>query len=223
MRLIDRGFNERRALNASGKLYGYGCSTMNIRLLTVAWMLSLALSWALVPFNWRIWAMEIAPVVLALPVMWATAKRFPLTPLLYGVILVHGLILIIGGHYTYARVPLGMEVAEIMGLGRNPYDKLGHFFQGLVPALLARELLLRRRDMLRGGMLFFVCVCVALAVSAVYELLEWWVAVGWGDGAIDFLGVQGDVWDAQSDMLMAWVGATMGLLAFSRLQDRQLH
>jgi putative membrane protein len=223
MRLIDRGFNERRALNASGKLYGYGCSTMNIRLLTVAWMLSLALSWALVPFNWQIWAMEIAPVVLAWPVLWATAKRFPLTPLLYGVILVHGLILIVGGHYTYARVPLGLEVAEFMGWSRNPYDKLGHFFQGLVPALLARELLLRRRDMLRGGMLFFVCVCVALAVSAVYELLEWWVAVGWGDGAIDFLGVQGDVWDAQSDMLMAWVGATMGLLAFSRLQDRQLH
>jgi len=223
MRLIDRGFNERRALNASGKLYGYGCSTMNIRLLTVAWMLSLALSWALVPFNWQIWAMEIAPVVLAWPVLWATAKRSPLTPLLYGVILVHGLILIVGGHYTYARVPLGMEVAEFMGWSRNPYDKLGHFFQGLVPALLARELLLRRRDMLRGGMLFFVCVCVALAVSAVYELLEWWVAVGWGDGAIDFLGVQGDVWDAQSDMLMAWVGATIGLLAFSRLQDRQLH
>jgi putative membrane protein len=223
MRLIDRGFNERRALNASGKLYGYGCSTMNIRLLTVAWMLSLALSWALVPFNWQIWAMEIAPVVLAWPVLWATGKRFPLTPLLYGVILVHGLILIVGGHYTYARVPLGLEVAEFMGWSRNPYDKLGHFFQGLVPALLARELLLRRRDMLRGGMLFFVCVCVALAVSAVYELLEWWVAVGWGDGAIDFLGVQGDVWDAQSDMLMAWVGATMGLLAFSRLQDRQLH
>jgi putative membrane protein len=223
MRLIDRGFNERRALNASGKLYGYGCSTMNIRLLTVAWMLSLALSWALVPFNWQIWAMEIAPVVLAWPVLWATGKRFPLTPLLYGVILVHGLILIVGGHYTYARVPLGLEVAEFMGWSRNPYDKLGHFFQGLVPALLARELLLRRRDMLRGGMLFFVCVCVALAVSAVYELLEWWVAVGWGDGAIDFLGVQGDVWDAQSDMLMAWVGATIGLLAFSRLQDRQLH
>ena len=223
MRLIDRGFNERRALNASGKLYGYGCSTMNIRLLTVAWMLSLALSWALVPFNWQIWAMEIAPVVLAWPVLWATAKRFPLTPLLYGVILVHGLILIVGGHYTYARVPIGMEVAEFMGWSRNPYDKLGHFFQGLVPALLARELLLRRRDMLRGGMLFFVCVCVALAVSAVYELLEWWVAVGWGDGAIDFLGVQGDVWDAQSDMLMAWVGATIGLLAFSRLQDCQLH
>ena len=223
MRLIDRGFNERRALNASGKLYGYGCSTMNIRLLTVAWMLSLALSWALVPFNWQIWAMEIAPVVLAWPVLWATAKRSPLTPLLYGVILVHGLILIVGGHYTYARVPLGLEVAEFMGWSRNPYDKLGHFFQGLVPALLARELLLRRRDMLRGGMLFFVCVCVALAVSAVYELLEWGVAVGWGDGAIDFLGVQGDVWDAQSDMLMAWVGATIGLLAFSRLQDCQLH
>lgn len=223
MSLIDRGFNERRALKASGKLYGYGCSTMNIRLLTVAWMLSLALSWALVPFNWQIWAMEIAPVVLAWPVLWATAKRFPLTPLLYGVILVHGLILIVGGHYTYARVPIGMEVAEFMGWSRNPYDKLGHFFQGLVPALLARELLLRRREMARGGMLFFVCVCVALAVSAVYELLEWGVAVGWGDGAIDFLGVQGDVWDAQSDMLMAWVGATIGLLAFSRLQDCQLH
>ncbi|HSG21168.1 MAG TPA: DUF2238 domain-containing protein, partial [Burkholderiaceae bacterium] len=174
------------------------------------------------PHSWQIWAMELAPVFLAWPVLWATAKRFPLTPLLYGLILVHGLILIVGGHYTYARVPMGWEFAEWMGWSRNPYDKLGHFFQGLVPALLAREILLRRREMARGGMLSFLCVCVALGVSAVYELLEWWIAVGWGDGSIDFLGVQGDVWDAQSDMLMAWVGAIIGLLVFSRLQDRQL-
>ena len=102
---------------------------------------------------YKVWAMELAPVFLAWPVLWATAKRFPLTPLLYGLILVHGLILILGGHYTYARVPMGLEFAEWMGWSRNPYDKLGHFFQGLVPALLAREVLLRRRDIARGGML----------------------------------------------------------------------
>lgn len=194
---------------------------LNVRLLTLVWAVAVGLS-AVRPHNWQIWAMELAPVFLAWPVLWATAKRFPLTPLLYGLILVHGLILIVGGHYTYARVPMGWEFAEWMGWSRNPYDKLGHFFQGLVPALLAREILLRRREMARGGMLSFLCVCVALGVSAVYELLEWWIAVGWGDGSIDFLGVQGDVWDAQSDMLMAWVGAIIGLLVFSRLQDRQL-
>lgn len=194
---------------------------LNVRLLTLVWAVAVGLS-AVRPHNWQIWAMELAPVFLAWPVLWATAKRFPLTPLLYGLILVHGLILIVGGHYTYARVPMGWEFAEWMGWSRNPYDKLGHFFQGLVPALLAREILLRRHEMARGGMLSFLCVCVALGVSAVYELLEWWIAVGWGDGSIDFLGVQGDVWDAQSDMLMAWVGAIIGLLVFSRLQDRQL-
>lgn len=198
-----------------------GLIMLNVRLLTIVWAVAVGLS-AVRPHNWQIWAMELAPVFLAWPVLWATAKRFPLTPLLYGLILVHGLILILGGHYTYARVPMGLEFAEWMGWSRNPYDKLGHFFQGLVPALLAREVLLRRRDIARGGMLSFLCVCVALGVSAVYELLEWWIAVGWGDGAIDFLGVQGDVWDAQSDMLMAWVGAIIGLLVFSRLQDRQL-
>ena len=194
---------------------------LNVRLLTLVWAVAVGLS-AVRPHNWQIWAMELAPVFLAWPVLWATAKRFPLTPMLYGLILVHGLILIVGGHYTYARVPIGWEFSEWMGWSRNPYDKLGHFFQGLVPALLAREILLRRHEMARGGMLSFLCVCVALGVSAVYELLEWWIAVGWGDGSIDFLGVQGDVWDAQSDMLMAWVGAIIGLLVFSRLQDRQL-
>ena len=194
---------------------------LNVRLLTLVWAVAVGLS-AVRPHNWQIWAMELAPVFLAWPVLWATAKRFPLTPLLYGLILVHGLILIVGGHYTYARVPMGWEFAEWMGWSRNPYDKLGHFFQGLVPALLAREILLRRREMACGGVLSFLCVCVALGVSAVYELLEWWIAVGWGDGSIDFLGVQGDVWDAQSDIFMAWVGAIIGLLVFSRLQDRQL-
>jgi putative membrane protein len=168
------------------------------------------------------WALEVVPVAIALPILWATYRRFPLTTLLYICIFLHAVVLIIGGTYTYARVPLGFEIAEILGLHRNPYDKIGHFFQGFVPALVAREILIRGGYINARRMLAFIVVCIALAISASYELIEWGVAVAAGGGAVDFLGTQGDPWDAQSDMLSALIGATLALALFGRLQDRQI-
>lgn len=168
------------------------------------------------------WFLEILPVMIVLPVLWLTRQRFPLTPLLYGLILAHAIVLIVGGMYTYSRVPLGFQLQEWLGLLRNPYDKIGHFFQGLVPAIAAREILIRGRDVHGDRMRNFLIVCVALAISATYELIEWLVAVVFGDGSVEFLGTQGDVWDAQSDMLFALIGATVALMLLSRWHDRQL-
>ena len=168
------------------------------------------------------WFLESLPVMLVLPVLWVTRLRFPLTPLLYALILLHGIVLIVGGMYTYARVPLGFELQEWLGLARNPYDKIGHLFQGLVPAIAAREILIRGHHVQGDRMRNFLIVCVALAISAAYELIEWLVAVVFGDGAVDFLGTQGDEWDAQSDMLFALIGATAALLMLSRWHDWQL-
>ncbi|CAM5322520.1 hypothetical protein SSTU70S_05182 [Stutzerimonas stutzeri] len=161
-------------------------------------------------------------MLLATPVLLATHHRFPLTRLLYVLIAFHALVLILGGAYTYARVPLGFWVQELFDLQRNPYDKLGHFMQGLVPMLVAREILLRQRYVTPGAMLNFLAICVALAISAFYELIEWWVALIAGGGATDFLGTQGDPWDTQSDMLLALLGASAVLLGIDRLQDRQI-
>ncbi len=192
-------------------------------LTTVSALLIIALAVSAIhPYDLGTWALEVAPVVIALPILWFTTRRFPLTSLLYVLILLHGLVLILGGTYTYARVPLGFELAEIFGLTRNPYDKIGHFFQGLVPALVAREILLRSAYLRRGAMLSFIVLCIVLAISASYELIEWSVALLFGDGSVDFLGTQGDPWDAQSDMLLALIGAVVGLLLFSRMQDRQI-
>lgn len=174
------------------------------------------------PYDHATWLLEVAPVLLAAPILVFTYARFPLTRLLYVLIAVHALILILGGAYTYARVPAGFWVQEWFELSRNPYDKLGHFAQGLVPALIAREILLRGRYVLQRRMLAFLSICVAMAISAVYELIEWWVALLAGQGAVEFLGTQGDPWDTQSDMFFALLGASLGLLAFSRLQDRQI-
>ncbi|GJK52260.1 membrane protein [Serratia marcescens] len=168
------------------------------------------------------WLMEVAPVLIALPLLWLTHRRYPLTPLLYTLIFFHALILIFGGMYSYARVPLGFEVQQWLDLGRNPYDKLGHFFQGLVPALVAREILLRGGYVQGRKMLGFVVCCIALAISAVYELIEWWAALALGQGADEFLGTQGDPWDTQSDMFCALLGALCGLLLFAGWQDRQI-
>ncbi len=173
-------------------------------------------------YEFGTWALEVAPVVIALPILWATYKRFPLTTLLYVCIFAHSLVLILGGTYTYARVPLGFQIAEILDLDRNPYDKIGHFFQGFVPVLVAREILIRG-DYIRGQkMLAFVVVCIVLAISATYEFIEWWVALAVGQGAVEFLGTQGDPWDTQSDMFFALIGAVTALLLFSRVQDRQM-
>lgn len=187
----------------------------------VGWAAGLLVSgWQ--PYDRPTWCLEVLPVFLALPPLWLTFRRFPLTDLLYVAIFVHGLVLMLGGAYTYARVPLGFELAEWFGLQRNPYDKIGHFFQGLVPALLAREVLLRGAYVRGRGMLAFLVVCVVLAVSASYELIEWGVALAMGQGANEFLGTQGDPWDTQSDMFMALVGAIFALWCLTPWQDRQI-
>lgn len=174
------------------------------------------------PYDRATWALEVAPVIIALPILWATFKRFPLTTLLYACIFAHALVLMLGGAYTYARVPLGFQIAEVFGLHRNPYDKIGHFFQGFVPALVAREILIRGSYVKGRKMLAFVVVCMVLAISATYEFIEWGAALAMGQGADEFLGTQGDPWDTQSDMFFALIGAVVALLIFSGLQDRQV-
>jgi putative membrane protein len=152
----------------------------------------------------------------------ATARRFPLTPLAYRLIFVHALILMVGGHYTYAEVPLGDRVADALGLTRNPYDRLGHFAQGFVPAIVVRELLIRRSPLRPGKRLVFLVLCVCLAISAAYELFEWWTAVIGGESADAFLGTQGDQWDTQWDLFMALAGAATAQALLSRRHDRQI-
>ncbi|EPH7219378.1 DUF2238 domain-containing protein [Serratia marcescens] len=193
------------------------------RLLSVITLLLAALIHSgISPYDRTTWLMEVAPVLIVLPLLWLTHRRYPLTPLLYTLIFFHALILIFGGMYSYARVPLGFEVQQWLDLGRNPYDKLGHFFQGLVPALAAREILLRGGYVQGRKMLGFVVCCIALAISAVYELIEWWAALALGQGADEFLGTQGDPWDTQSDMFCALLGAIAGQWLFGGWQDRQL-
>jgi putative membrane protein len=194
---------------------------MALRLYSVALIALLALS-AWKPYDLATWAMEVAPVVVVLVLLWATHRRFPLTPLLLGLIFVHACILILGGHYTYARVPLGDWMQQVFGLPRNPYDGIGHFAQGFIPAIAARELLLRHTGLARGAWLFTVVVLACLGISAAYELIEWGAAVALGQGAEEFLGTQGDPWDTQKDMALAGLGAIAALLALSRWHDRQL-
>jgi putative membrane protein len=168
------------------------------------------------------WLLEIFPILIAVPILIATARRFPLTPLAYRLIFVHALILMIGGHYTYAKVPLGFWVRDTFHLVRNNYDRLGHFAQGFVPAIIAREILLRRTPLTRGKWLVFLVTCVCLAISASYEFIEWGAAVVGGASATAFLGTQGDVWDTQWDMLSALIGAIAAQLLLTRVHDRQL-
>lgn len=194
---------------------------MPLRLYSAALIALLALS-AWRPYDLATWAMEVAPVVVVLPLLWATHQRFPLTPLLYALIFVHAAVLVLGGHYTYARVPLGFWMQEAFGLARNPYDGIGHFMQGFVPAIAARELLLRHTGLQRGAWLVTVIVLACLGISAIYELIEWGAAVAIGQGADEFLGTQGDPWDTQKDMALAGVGALVAQLALARWHDRQL-
>jgi putative membrane protein len=168
------------------------------------------------------WLMEVTPVLIALPILVLSYRRLPLTSLLYSLIFCHALILILGGTYTYARVPLGFWLQDLFSLSRNPYDKLGHFAQGLVPALVAREIFIRGAFVSGRRMAAFLAVCVAMAISAWYELIEWGAALALGQGADEFLGTQGDPWDTQSDMLMAFIGASFAMLLLSRLHDRQI-
>ena len=174
------------------------------------------------PYDRPTWWMEVAPIFIALPILALSYRRFPLTDLLYVLIFFHACVLMLGGAYTYARVPLGFQIAEVLGLHRNPYDKMGHFFQGFVPALVARELLIRGSYGLGRKMLAFLVICVVLAISASYELIEWGAALALGQGADEFLGTQGDPWDTQSDMGFALLGAIAGLVLLSGWHDRQL-
>jgi putative membrane protein len=168
------------------------------------------------------WLMEVAPALIALPILVLTHRRFPLTPLAYALVAVHAAILCLGGHYTYAEVPLGFWAQELLGLSRNHYDRVGHLAQGFVPAIVAREVLLRTSPLRSGRWLFVLVTSVCLAASALYELVEWWAAASMGQSADAFLGTQGDPWDAQWDMLMALTGAVAAQLALSRVHDRQL-
>lgn len=177
---------------------------------------------AIAPYDRLTWWMEVAPVLIALPVLAATRGRFPLSRLLYVLIAVHALVLILGGAYTYARVPLGSWLQDAFGFARNPYDRIGHFMQGLVPALVAREILLRRGFVASRAMAGFLAACVALSVSALYEIVEWQAAVLLGQGADEFLGTQGDPWDTQWDMFMALLGAAAGVTLLARAQDRSI-
>lgn len=168
------------------------------------------------------WLLEVAPVLIGAPILVVTARRFPLTPLLYRLLFVHALILILGGHYTYAEVPLGEWAREAFGFARNHYDRVGHLAQGFVPAILAREILLRRSPLRQGGWLFSLTTSVCLAFSAFYELIEWATALLSGEAATAFLGTQGDVWDTQWDMFLALCGALLAQALLARVHDRQL-
>jgi putative membrane protein len=168
------------------------------------------------------WWLEVAPVLLAVPILIATRRRFPFTPLVYVLVAIHAAVLCVGGHYTYAEVPLGAWFRDLLGLSRNPYDRLGHFMQGFVPALVVREILLRRTPLRPGGWVFALGTGFVLSLSAVYELVEWWAAVILGQGADAFLGSQGDPWDTQWDMFMCLVGAIAAQLLLSGVHDRQL-
>ena len=189
--------------------------------LLAAGVVALAVS-AIRPHDYFTWLLEVVPILIGVPVLVATHRRFPLTPLAYRLLLVHAVILMVGGHYTYAEVPLGFWVRDALGLARNHYDRLGHFAQGFVPALLAREILLRRSPLRPGKWLFFLVTCVCLAVSACYEFVEWWTAVLTGDSATAFLGTQGDPWDTQWDMFLALIGAVTAQITLAHVQDRPL-
>ena len=189
--------------------------------LTFAWLAGLVWSgWA--PHDRVTWLMEVFPCFVALVLLWYSRKSFAFTTLVYWLILIHGLILMLGGAYTYARVPLGFWMQDWFGFARNNYDKIGHFAQGFIPAMVARELLIRKFAITRRGLVAFLCIAICLGISAFYELIEWWSALIMGQGADEFLGTQGDPWDTQSDMFFAFIGAICALLTLSRWHDKQM-
>ena len=169
------------------------------------------------------WFLEVIPALIGLVILAVTYKKFPLTPLLYALILIHMVILMVGGHYTYAEVPLFDWIKEVLDQSRNNYDKVGHFAQGFTPAILARELLIRK-NIVEGSKIWlnYIILSIVLAFSAFYELIEWWVALATGEDAEAFLGTQGYMWDTQSDMMYALIGAVVALILLSRLHNRQL-
>ncbi len=174
------------------------------------------------PLDVYIWALEVFPAVIGLGVVLGTYHKFPLTDLAYTMILLHCIILMVGGHYTYAEVPLFDWLQQQFDLARNYYDRVGHLAQGFFPAIIAREILLRLTPLEPGGWLFFIVTSICLAISAFYEFIEWWVALLTGEAADVFLATQGDVWDTQWDMFLAFCGAMAAQLIFARLHDEKL-
>lgn len=179
--------------------------------------------WSMIyPFDWLTWFLEMLPVMIAVPILVLTYRRFQLTNLAYLLIFLHAVILLVGAKYTYAREPLFDWMKTVFGWTRNNYDRLGHFAQGFIPAILAREILLRKTQLRPGGMLFFLVLCVCMFISSTFELFEWSIAVATGSKADDYLAFQGDVWDTQKDMAMCLVGAISALLTLRQCHDRQL-
>jgi putative membrane protein len=189
--------------------------------LAAIWLIGLVAS-AIGPKDGFTWFLEVVPALIGFGILAGTYRQFRLTDMVYGLILIHCLILMLGGHYTYAEVPLGFWVRDALGLARNHYDRLGHFAQGFVPAMVAREIFVRRGVVNGGGWRYFLIVCFCLAFSAFYELIEWWTAISTGEAATAFLGTQGDVWDTQWDMFLALTGANVALLTLGRWHDRQM-
>ena len=186
-------------------------------------LFALVLVWSYIdPKDRYTWWLEVVPALIGVVILAATMRRFPLTPLVYWLILAHSIVLMIGGHYTYAQVPLFDWLREPFGWERNNYDKVGHFMQGFVPALIARELLLRLTPLSRGGWLNYFVLSACLSFSAFYELIEWWVAMLSKDASDSFLGTQGYIWDTQSDMAWALFGAVLAVVLLARTHDRQL-
>jgi putative membrane protein len=179
--------------------------------------------WSLIrPHDYFTWFLEVLPAIIGFVLLAATYRSFPLTPLLYTLLIIHAAILILGGHYTYAEVPLGFWMQRVFHTARNNYDRIGHFAQGFVPAIIAREVLIRKNVVRSRGWLYFIVVSICLAISAAYELLEWRVSVATGSKGDAFLGTQGDVWDTQEDMATCFVGALLAPLLLGRIHDRQL-
>lgn len=196
---------------------------MNIRILIWVIVFLLVLIWsAIEPADRLTWWMEVIPAMAGFIILIVTRRRFPLTELVYFLILVHAIILMVGGHYTYAEVPLGDWLRDLVGGERNNYDKLGHLAQGFIPVMIAREIMIRNQVVAVKGWLTFLLLSVVLAFSAFYELIEWWAALASSEAAESFLGTQGYVWDTQSDMLWALCGAIVALLTLSTLHDRQI-
>lgn len=210
------------AVGVQEPLQGDGWRERRLALAVLAAVVPLFVWSGIEPHDRFTWFLEVLPVVLVVPLLLATGRRFPLTPLLYILIALHAVILMVGGKYTYAEVPLGFWMQEWFGFTRNHYDRIGHFAQGFVPAIAAREIFLRLSVLRPGRWLHVIVVAVCLAISALYELLEWAVAAMTGAAADAFLGTQGDVWDTQKDMLLALIGATCALLILSRAHDRQI-
>ena len=191
----------------------------------IAWIVVFmtALIWSgISPADRMTWGLEVFPAIVGGLVLWFTRERFPLTTWVYALILIHCIILMVGGHYTYAEVPIGDWMRDVFDGSRNNYDKLGHFAQGFVPVMIAREVVIRRSVFNSAGWRNFFIVSFCLGFSAFYELIEWWVALLSDEAADSFLGTQGYIWDTQSDMGLALLGAIVALLLLSKIHDKQL-